>query len=135
MITAVDTNVLIDVFGNDPKHASHSAAALRQCIQQGQLVVCDIVWAELCSIFPSPMVFDEKMKHVGILYSPVNLESASLAGGLWKRYRSQGGKRNRIISDFIIAAHAKTQANRLLTRDRGFYRSYFKTLKIIDPSK
>jgi hypothetical protein len=27
------------------------------------------------------------------------------------------------------------QANRLLTRDRGFYRAYFSSLKVIDPSK
>lgn len=135
MITAVDTNVLIDVFGNDPEHASHSAAALRQCIQKGQLVICDIVWAELCSIFPSYQMFKEKTRQLGVLFSPLNSESASLAGELWNRYRSQGGKRNRIISDFIIAAHAQTQANRLLTRDRGFYRKYFTSLDVFDPSK
>ncbi|MBZ0256679.1 type II toxin-antitoxin system VapC family toxin [bacterium] len=108
--------------------------AIRQCIQEGKLIICDVVWAELRSLFTTDKMFEEKIQRLGISFSPIETVSASLAGELWKRYRKQGGKRNRIISDFIIAAHAQRQANRLLTRDRGFYRKYFAGLKIIDPS-
>jgi predicted nucleic acid-binding protein len=42
--------------------------------------------------------------------------------------------RERVIADFLVAAHASVHADRLLTRDRGFYRSRFRTLRILDPS-
>jgi len=38
--------------------------------------------------------------------------------------------RQHIISDFIIGAHAVTHAEAFLTRAHGFYKRYFKDLKI-----
>ena len=56
-----------------------------------------------------------------------------LAGGFWQEYRKKGGLKTRVVADFLIGAHALTQCDCLLTRDRGFYRKYFNNLKIIDP--
>jgi len=60
-------------------------------------------------------------------------EVAFSAGETWNVYRNSGGKRDRIITDFLIGAHALLKADRLLTRDRGFYRDYFKRLVILNP--
>ena len=57
-----------------------------------------------------------------------------LASRTWRTYREQGGQRTRILADFLIAAHAQTQASKLLSRDRGFYRKLFPTLVLIDPT-
>jgi predicted nucleic acid-binding protein len=57
-----------------------------------------------------------------------------MAGQIFRQYRQRGGKRDRVLADFLIAAHAKTRCSRLLTRDRGFYRSYFPKLTLIEPS-
>ena len=47
MITAVDTNVLIDVLEADPEFGTNSAAALARACQTGTLIACDVVWAEV----------------------------------------------------------------------------------------
>ena len=61
-------------------------------------------------------------------------EAHFLASRVWRKYRAQGGKRDRMLTDFLIGAHSKVQAGRLLSRDRGFYRSLFPALSLIDPS-
>jgi predicted nucleic acid-binding protein len=131
VITAVDTNVLLDVFTNDPVHSAASATLLRKCIAQGQLVVCDIVWAELAAAFPSESDLTQAMDTLGILFSPMQAEAATLAGQFWRTYRRRGGQSPRVVADFMIGAHAVTQTDRLATRDRGFYRDYFKKLRIV----
>ena len=62
-----------------------------------------------------------------------NTEALFLAGRMWRAYRSAGGGRGRIISDFLIGAHARVQAGRLATRDRGFYRPYFDGPVVVEP--
>jgi len=53
---------------------------------------------------------------------------------LWRSFRQSGGvRRDRIVPDFLVGAHAVERADALLTRDRGFYRRYFKGLQIIEP--
>ncbi len=134
MITAVDTNVLIDILRADPKFGPCSLSALRRCIQEGQVVACDVVWAEVTAIFPSAKVFEDTLGDLPVIFSPLEQMTATLTGEMWRQYRKEGGDRSRILADFLIAAHAMTQADRLLTRDRGFYRKYFKKLRLIDPS-
>lgn len=133
MITAVDTNVLIDVFANDPTFGHPSADRLRECLRDGAVVACEVVWSETCSVFPSEVAFQEQMKDLGIRYSPLEGASALLAGRIWRDYRAAGGLKNRVVADFLIAAHAQLQCDHLLTRDRGFYRSLFRNLKIVEP--
>lgn len=133
MITAVDTSVLLDVFAANPRYLAASQGALRRAIREGSLVACDVVWAELRPLFDKRAKLVSAMQTLGAHFSPTDLEAALLAGETWLRYRQSGGPRDRLIPDFLIAAHAKTAADRLLTRDRGFYRKWFKRLELLEP--
>ena len=133
MITAVDTSVLLDVFTADKRFGPASRAFLKRCIREGSLRACDPVWAEVTPFFPSPDKTHETMRRLGVEFSAITLESALRAGTIWKKYRQSGGRRSRVVADFLIGAHALLQADRLLTRDRGFYRKYFTDLQILDP--
>jgi len=133
VITAVDTNVLIDVLTGDRRHGERSADALSDAGIAGRLVACDIVWAELTSWYPDHAAVEDALETLGVSFDPMSRESAAAAGRAWAGYRAGGGPRERLVADFLIGAHAGVQADRLLTRDRGFFRRYFGELTIVDP--
>ncbi|CAN5280032.1 type II toxin-antitoxin system VapC family toxin [soil metagenome] len=133
MITAIDTNILLDIFGADPKFGNASAEALRQCMREGAVHACEAVWVETGVFFPNEHDYLHAMKSLNIEFSSITQKTAFEAAKTWRVYRSAGGKRERIVADFLIGAHAMTQCQRLLTRDKGFYRRYF-NLTILDPS-
>jgi len=47
------------------------------------------------------------------------------------RRRSGGGSTKRLLADFVIAAHALLQADRLMTRDANRYAQDFPSLRLI----
>lgn len=133
--TAVDTSVLIDVFCADPRHGQASMQALIQCLEQGTLIACSVVWAEIRPRFKSTTELLGVTHNLGLEFEAINQEAALKAGEVMKQYREQGGKRERLIPDFLVASHALVQCDRLLTRDRGFYRQYFAKLKVMEPGQ
>lgn len=134
MTTAVDTNVLLDIFLADPKFGQKSKQALRQAIQVGSVIACEVVWAEVSGQFPTAIQATAALTRLGISFSPLNLAAAEKSGDAWQAYRARGGSRQRVVSDFMIGAHALIQADRLLTRDSGYFRTYYSDLILLDPS-
>jgi predicted nucleic acid-binding protein len=134
LITAADTSVLLDVIGGDKTFGAASADGLRRCLAAGRVTACDVVWAECTGELVDEDAAVERLGRLRIGYSPTSADAAVVAGSMWRKYRIEGGPRGRMIADFLIGAHALTQADRLLTRDRGFYRRYFEGLEIVDPS-
>jgi hypothetical protein len=134
MITAVDTNVLIDILEPDPAFGPASKDALKRCLLEGSVVACEVVWAELAAAYGHAVERAvDAMGRIGIQYSGMTVEATLEAARCWYHYLKKGGDRRRIAADFLIGGHASKRADRLLTRDKGFYRSYFKKLDVETP--
>lgn len=134
MITAIDTNIFLDILLPNETFVDASASALESSAASGVLVICDVVYAELCIHFNMQQECDDFIKANQIRVEPFTRLALFTAGRAWRIYRKQGGQRTRILADFLIGAHAQAQASRLLSRDRGFYRQLFPKLDILDPS-
>jgi predicted nucleic acid-binding protein len=134
LITAIDTNVLLDIFLDDQAFRARSLAALRACLADGPIVACEVVFAELTAVFTDEPSALRALARIPVGYSAIDSAAALRAGSAWGRYRRDGGSRQRIVADFLVGAHAQEQADRLLTRDRGFHRAAFEGLAIVDPT-
>jgi len=134
MVTAVDTSVLLDVLLDDAQHASASMAALQLAAVQGRLIVSEVALAEVVPVLPQ----GDANRFLGdwnLSFAPATEPVAILAGEMFRSFLKRGGKRGRVVPDFLIAAHAQLLADRLLARDRGYYRDYFAQLPLWDPSR
>ncbi len=134
MITAVDTNILLDILVPNEQFYERSADALQEAAAEGSIVISDIVYAELCIHFETQRECDSFLQSNEIRVQGLTREAHFLASRAWRTYRQQGGTRTRILADFLIAAQAQKQAARLLSRDRGFYRKLFPSLDLHDPT-
>ncbi|MDO9092814.1 MAG: type II toxin-antitoxin system VapC family toxin [Rubrivivax sp.] len=129
---AVDSSVLIDLIdGGD--QSSAAADAVRQSLHIGPVVLCEVALAELCTSLKGGSEVLHYLEEVGIAYSAMEPKSALRAGEMQRRYRQRAGNRSRTVADFLIGAHAMMQCDALISRDAGFYRDYFKGLKVIVP--
>jgi predicted nucleic acid-binding protein len=135
LITAIDTSVLLDVFAADPAFGPGSRDAVKRCRAEGRLVACSVVWSEIAGLFRAPADARAQLEGLAVEFDPVGVDAALAAGAAWRAYRARGGKRQRMVADFLVGGHASRQADRLLTRDRGFYRTYFDRLRVLDPTR
>lgn len=134
MITAVDSSVLFDILTADARFGPSARRAVGDSLRAGRLVACEIVWAEVGSYFADPAQAADALDRLGLEFEPLTQAESLLAGQAWADYRRRGGTRQRVVADFLIGAHARTRTDRLLTRDRGFFRAYFAGLQVMDPT-
>ncbi|MBA3393303.1 MAG: type II toxin-antitoxin system VapC family toxin [Deltaproteobacteria bacterium] len=132
MRTALDSSVLLDVIVDDPKFASGSERALRTASVEGGLVIGECVLAEIRPAL-SEAELEELLADWNIDFVASSKASSLVAGAMFERYLRRRRRAERVLPDFLIGAHALHNADRLLARDRGYYRDYFKGLVLLEP--
>jgi len=139
---AIDSSVLIDLLGDDPRAAA-AEACLRQALAAGPVAVCDVVLSEVTAGLGRGSEVADVIEEMGMRYSPIEQRAALRAGEMQRKYNQRNSQRThaqdaapaaaRTGPDFLVGAHAMLQCTGLITRDSGFFRDYFKGLKIIVP--
>jgi predicted nucleic acid-binding protein len=136
---AIDSNILIDFIGNDPAAADAADQALRRALAGGPVVACDVVLAEVVTGLGHGSAVMDALEELGVDFLPLELRSAVRAGEMQRRYIErrraalEPPEAPRVVADFLVGAHALLQCQGLITRDAGFFRDYFKGLKVIVP--
>ncbi|MCY3656100.1 MAG: nucleotide-binding protein [Chloroflexi bacterium] len=154
MISAVDTNVLLDILNPDEPYAPSSSRLLDDALRVGSIVISEPVYAELAANFPDADTLDAFLDGTGTRLTRSDRSTLYRAGTAWRAYSrrrprvltcTQCGEpqsvqcdvcgaalqaRQHVLADFLIGAHATVQADRLITRDRGYYATYFPDLEL-----
>jgi predicted nucleic acid-binding protein len=130
----IDTNVLLDVLGDDPKWGEWSSRQLKIHRSDGGLRIDAVVYAEASVAYDRIEEMDARLSDMGIVLAPTPRRALFLAGKAYRQYKLRGGRRLSVLPDFFIGAHALVANLPLITRDVRRIRTYFPTVELIAPS-
>ena len=129
----IDTNCLIDLLQPDSAWSTWSATAIATAGDAGPLAINPIIYSELGAGLSSIETLELAFPADSFDRLDLPWDAAFLAGQARRRYRQDGGTRERTLSDFLIGAHAAVSGLTLVTRDPKRYRRHFPRLAMIAP--
>jgi predicted nucleic acid-binding protein len=129
----VDSNVVIDVWQDQPQWFDWSAAQLRAQSQVHELAINPIIYAELSLNYDSIETLDARVANLKLTLLELPRAALFLAGQAFRKYRRTGGSKSGVLPDLFIGAHAAVLGCAILTRDAARYRSYFPTVQLLTP--
>jgi predicted nucleic acid-binding protein len=129
----VDSNILLDVFLDDPKWAGWSESKLDEYDEFGALYINPIVYSEISVGFDRIEALESAIARAGLQMLEIPREALFLAGKVYLAYKKRRGVKTTPLPDFYIGAQAAVLNLDLITRDVSRYQSYFPTVRLIAP--
>jgi predicted nucleic acid-binding protein len=137
MTTAIDTNVIVALWNEDDIQNLAAQRALEETQGRGGLVICGAVYAELLAAPARTEAFvDGFCEETGIAVEWELGERVWRAAGMAfqsyaaRRRKQREAEPRRILTDFLIGAHALVGGYKLLTLDGRTYQASFPRLAI-----
>jgi predicted nucleic acid-binding protein len=129
----VDSNIILDVFLDDPNWADWSESKLAEFSSITKLFINPVVYSEVSIGFKRIEELESALNRAGFQLLEIPKEALFLAGKAFLKYRKNRGTKISPLPDFYIGAQAAIFEMDLITRDVARYRTYFPTVKLISP--
>jgi len=129
----VDSNIILDIYLDDPKWADWSEASLAKHSQTATLFINAVIYSEISIGFERIEDLELAVARAGFQMMDIPKEALFLAGKAFLTYRKRKGSKRTPLPDFYIGAQAAVLDMELVTRDVSRYRSYFPTVRLIAP--
>jgi predicted nucleic acid-binding protein len=129
----IDSNIILDVFLDDPVWADWSESVLESYCERSPLYINPVVYTEVSIGFERIEELERAMMQSGFRMLEIPREALFLAGKAFLTYRKNKGMKRSPLPDFYIGAQAAVLGMELMTRDVNRYRKYFPTVRLICP--
>ena len=129
----VDSNVILDIFLDDPAWADWAESILEKYSYNATLLINAIIYSEVSIGFERIEELEAAVARAGFQLVEIPKEALFLAGKVFLKYKKRKGIKMTTLPDFFIGAHAAVLGIELITRDVKRYRSYFPTVRLIAP--
>jgi len=125
MAVLFDSNILLDIFTQDPKWYVWSSATLAESAEHALLYFNPVISSEISVRFERIEDLENALPSAYIQCEDLPYEAAFLAGKCFLTYRKADGTKRSPLPNFFICAHAAVKGWSLITRDKGRYHSIF----------
>jgi predicted nucleic acid-binding protein len=129
----VDSNIILDVFLDDPNWAEWSESKLEKFSLITKLFINPVIYSEVSIGFKRIEELESALTRSGFKMLEIPKEALFLAGKALLKYRKNRGTKRSPLPDFYIGAQAAIFDMDLITRDVTRYRTYFPTVRLISP--
>ena len=129
----VDSNIILDLFLDDPKWAEWSETTLENRARHSILCINPIIYTEISIGFKRIEDLEKAVSKACFQILEIPKEALFLAGKVFLTYRKRGGAKMNPLPDFYIGAQAAVLNLDLITRDVSRYRSYFPSVNLFSP--
>ena len=129
----IDSNVILDIFLDDPNWADWAESALAEYSVDTDLYINSIVYSEVSIGFQKIEELESALNKGGFQMLEIPKEALFLAGKAFLKYRRGRGIKKLPLPDFYIGAQAAILDMELITRDVSRYRTYFPSVRLISP--